>query len=106
MNYRLLSVAEAELAETAQWYERQAPNLGGRVSRRVRSGDGSRHEIPTDVDAGQRTPPQMSFPQISICRPLFAHRDGNHRGWRNRSPEGSTACPRPEKEDVTAMGLH
>lgn len=28
MNYRLLSVAEAELAETARWYESQCPNLG------------------------------------------------------------------------------
>lgn len=28
MNYRLLSVAEAELAEVALWYEAQAPGLG------------------------------------------------------------------------------
>ena len=28
MNYRLLAVAEAELAEAAVWYETQAPGLG------------------------------------------------------------------------------
>ncbi len=29
MSYRLLSVAESELAEAAAWYEAQAPGLGG-----------------------------------------------------------------------------
>lgn len=28
MNYRLLTIAEAELAEAAEWYETQAPGLG------------------------------------------------------------------------------
>jgi hypothetical protein len=28
MKYRLLSMAEAELAEAAQWYQEQAPGLG------------------------------------------------------------------------------
>ncbi|MBM3883340.1 MAG: type II toxin-antitoxin system RelE/ParE family toxin [Verrucomicrobia bacterium] len=28
MNYRLLSIADAELAEAARWYETQAPGLG------------------------------------------------------------------------------
>ena len=105
MNYRLLSVAEAELAETAQWYESQAPNLGEEFL----------DEFEAVMDRVMRFPHTWMRVSERHRRCLFRRfpyavlyshtEDGNHRRWRNRSPKGPTACRRSEKEDVTAMGL-